>query len=291
MKYDALFLGNYTRDTIVSPAGMRTVHGGAFYYGANVACRLGLRTAAVTRLAREDFTVIEELAAMGVSVRAQAAPCSTALRLEYPDADPDHRRILVESSAGSIRADQVEGLEASLACIGASFRGEVGLEVLRRLVRQGADIALDAQGFVRVAHEGRLEHEAWPEGKEILALVRWLKADTVEAAQLTGTDDLREAARALHDLGPLEIVLTHRDGLLVFDGGAFHVAAFRPQRLVGRSGRGDTCLAAYACHRLEAEPARAAVWAAAVTSLKMESDGPFRRDRAAVESLIRERYS
>jgi len=291
MKYDALFLGNYTKDTIVSPAGTRVVHGGAFYYGANVASRLGLRTAAVTRLARQDFAVIDELTALGVRVRAEAVPRSTALRLEYPDSDPDHRRILVESSAGSILPDQVEGLEARLACVGASFRGEVGLEVLQRLARQGSDIALDVQGFVRVVRQGRLEYDAWTERGEILSLVRWLKADAVEAAMLAGTDNLEEAARVLHQLGPREIVLTHRDGVLVFDGRAFHSAALRPQRLVGRSGRGDSCIAAYACRRLEAEPAQAIVWAAAVTSLKMESDGPFRHDRAAVENLIRERYA
>ena len=46
MSHDVLFLGNYTKDTIATPEATRTVHGGAFYYGANVACRLGLRTAA-----------------------------------------------------------------------------------------------------------------------------------------------------------------------------------------------------------------------------------------------------
>lgn len=291
MSHDVLFLGNYTRDTIATPEATRTVHGGAFYYGANVACRLGLRTAAVTRLSREDFAVVEELTALGVSVRAQVTTSSTVLRLEYPDADPDHRRILVQSTAGSFLPRQVEGLEARLACIGASFRGEVGLEVLRLLAAQGADIALDVQGFVRVVREARLEHDDWPGRQEVLALVRFLKADAVEAAQLTGTDDLRQAARALHELGPREIVLTHRDGVLVFDGREFHAAAFHPRRLVGRSGRGDTCIAAYACRRLEEQPARAAVWAAAVTSLKMETDGPFRGDRAAVEGLIREKFT
>jgi hypothetical protein len=132
-----------------------------------VACRLGLRTAAVTRLSREDFAVIEELTALGVSVRAQVTTSSTVLRLEYPDADPDHRRILVQSTAGSFLPNQVEGLEARLACIGASFRGEVGLEVLRLLAAQGADIALDVQGFVRVVREGRLEHDEWPGRQEV----------------------------------------------------------------------------------------------------------------------------
>ena len=291
MKHDVLFLGNYTKDTIATPAGERTVHGGAFYYGANVAGRLGLRTAAVTRLAREDFAVIEELTGLGVSVHAEVTPRSTVLRLEYPDDNPDHRRIRIESTAGSFQPRQVQGLEARLACIGASFRGEVGLEVLRLLARQGADIALDVQGFVRVERQGLLQHDAWPEREQVLALVRFLKADAVEAAQLTGSDDLQKAARELHALGPREIVLTHRDGLLVFDGRSSYAAGFHPRRLVGRSGRGDTCIAAYACCRLQEEPARAAVWAAAVTSLKMESDGPFRRDRAAVEELIREKYA
>jgi hypothetical protein len=165
MSHDVLFLGNYTKDTIATPEATRTVHGGAFYYGANVACRLGLRTAAVTRLSREDFAVVEELTALGVSVRAQVTTSSTVLRLEYPDADPDHRRILVQSTAGSVLPRQVEGLEARLACIGASFRGEVGLEVLRLLAAQGADIALDVQGFVRVVREGRLSTTTGPVGR------------------------------------------------------------------------------------------------------------------------------
>jgi sugar/nucleoside kinase (ribokinase family) len=289
--FDALFLGNYTKDTIVNPAGTRTVHGGAFYYGANVAARLGLRTAAVTRLAREDHAVLDELAGLGVSVRAECAPRSTELRLEYPDPDPDHRRIWVRSSAGSIRPAQLEGLEARLACVGASFRGEVSLKVLQRLARQAVDIALDVQGFVRVVREGRLEPDSWLKRQEILALVRFLKADATEAALLTGTDELERCAQALHEQGPREIVLTHRGGVLVFDGRAFHAAAFHPRQWLGRSGRGDTCIAAYACRRLEEGPAQAAVWAAAVTSLKMESDGPFRGDRAAVESRIRESYT
>lgn len=68
----------------------------------------------------------------------------------------------------------------------------MGPEVLRLLAAQGVDIALDVQGFVRVVREGRLEHDAWPGRQEVLALVRFLKADAVEAAQLTGTDDLQK---------------------------------------------------------------------------------------------------
>jgi len=59
----------------------------------------------------------------------------------------------------------------------------------------------------------------------------------------------------------------------------------------GRSGRGDTCTAAYLSRRLSAPPEEALVWAAATTSMKLEQEGPFDRTRQDVETLIRREYS
>ena len=55
----------------------------------------------------------------------------------------------------------------------------------------------------------------------------------------------------------------------------------------GRTGRGDTCTSAYLGKRLTASPAEATIWAAALTSLKMEAEGPFSREIGEVEELIR----
>src|SRR5680860_1475562 len=85
--YDIAFIGHYTKDTIVSSTGIRVVDGGAFNYGANVAVRMGLKVAAVTRLAEEDFHVVEKLKNLGVDVFAHISPQSTCLRLEYPTSD------------------------------------------------------------------------------------------------------------------------------------------------------------------------------------------------------------
>jgi sugar/nucleoside kinase (ribokinase family) len=290
-EYEIAFLGNYTQDTIVSAAGTRVVDGGAFNYGAQVAARMGLRVAAITRLSREDWRVVEALAALGIDVFAEATPHSTCLRLEYPSSNPDERILYVASSAGSFTPAQVAGIEARAFVLGPSFRGEVGLDVLRALAAKGAQIAADVQGWVRVVREGKLAYEAWPEAQRFLAQVGTLKADAVEAERLTGDADLRRAARLLAELGPGEIVLTHRDGLLVLAEGQFHEAGFYPAALVGRSGRGDTCLAAYVSKRLTAPPEEATIWAAALTSLKMEAEGPFRRDISDVEALIRQRYT
>ena len=289
--YEIAFLGNYTKDTIVSARGTRTVDGGAFNYGAHAAAQMGLRVAAVTRLAREDWRVVEGLAALGVDVFAEATPASTCLRLEYPSSNPDERVIYVTSSAGSFSPTQVDEVQAQFFVLGPSFRGEVGLEVVEALATKKARVAADVQGWVRVVHDGKLVFENWPEAHLFLSRVNTLKADAVEAEMLTGEADIRRAARLLADLGPREIVLTHRNGLLVLAEGRLYEAGFYPAALVGRSGRGDTCLAAYVSKRLAAPPEQATIWAAALTSLKMEAEGPFRRESGDVEELVRQRYA
>ena len=82
--YDVAFLGHYTKDTIVTPEDIRVADGGAFFYGANVAARMGLKTAAITKLAEKDFGVVRNLERMEVDVVALPSAKSTCLRLEYP---------------------------------------------------------------------------------------------------------------------------------------------------------------------------------------------------------------
>jgi sugar/nucleoside kinase (ribokinase family) len=289
--FDIAFVGNYTKDTIVSEAGTRIVDGGALNYGAHAAAAMKLKVAAITRLAAEDWHVVEALARLGVAVFATATPTSTCLRLEYPSANVDERIIYVTSTAGSFTPEQVSAVSAGVYVVGASFRGEVPLAVIEALAAKGARIAADVQGFVRVNHNGVLAFEPWSEREAVLAWVDVLKTDAVEAEMLTGLRDIHRAAKALAGWGPTEIVLTHRNGLLVYAEGRFHEAGFFPSELVGRSGRGDTCLAAYCAKRLAAAgSAEATVWAAAVTSLKMEAEGPFRREIGEAEELIRARY-
>jgi len=289
-EYEIAFLGNYTKDTIVSAAGTRVVDGGAFNYGAHAAARMGLRVAAITRLAQEDWRVVDRLAALGVDVFTEVTPASTCLQLEYPSSNPDERVIYVASSAGSFIPAQVGAVQAQAFVLGPSFRGEVGLDVIEALAAKGTRVAADVQGWVRVVRDGKLAFEEWPEAGLFLSRVGILKADAVEAERLTGQADLHRAARSLAELGPAEIVLTRRDGLLVLASGRFYEAGFYPAALVGRSGRGDTCLAAYVSKRLAAPPGQATIWAAALTSLKMEAEGPFGREVGDVEELIRQRY-
>ncbi len=285
MTFDIAFVGHYTKDTIVYPHLTRTVDGGAFYYGANVAGRMGLATAVVTRLAREDWHVVTELTRLGVMVLARATPASTHLRLTYPTANLDERTIELTSSAGPFAVEEMAEVQARAFAIGASVRGEVPDEVVETLAAKAAIVALDVQGFIRVVRDGILTFDDWPGKESILRHVTVLKTDAVEARLITGESDRHVAAKRLAAYGPREVLLTHGGGVLVYHDGSFHEAPFVPKEVRGRSGRGDTCTSAYLARRLTAPPGEAVIWAAAVTSLKLEAEGPFRREVAEVETV------
>ncbi len=288
--YDIAFIGHYTKDTIISSSGTRVVDGGAFNYGANVATRMGLKVAAITRLAKEDFHVVKKLKGLGVDVFAHISPQSTCLRLEYPTSNLDERVIYVTSSAGPFTTAEVEKIQAKAIVIGASMRDEISLEVIEELAQKKTILAADVQSFIRINDNGKLVPKEWLERDSVLARLDILKTDAVEAGLLFGKCDLYTAAKKMHDLGPREVVITHRDGLLVYADGNFYEEKFLPKEIIGRSGRGDTCIASYTAKRLSASPQEATVWAAAVTSLKMEAEGPFQRTIEEVNNLIQNKY-
>jgi sugar/nucleoside kinase (ribokinase family) len=255
--------------------------------------RLGLNVAVVTRLAEEDKHVVERLTQSGIDCYPTYTPQSTLMKLEYPTLDPDIRTLSVSHVAGSITAGDVKGLDAQAAVIGSSLRGEVGLDVIDALKDKKIRVAADMQGFVRVLRGEGLIYEPWEEMQSILALLDVVKTDAVEAEFLTGETDIHKAAQFFARMGSREIVLTHKDGLLIHADDKFHEMNFYPARLDvdGRSGRGDTCVGTYVGMRLTKSPREAGIWAAAVTSLKMESPGPFNRSIAEVEDFIREKYN
>ncbi len=290
-RYDLLCIGNYTKDTIISPMGTKYVDGGAMNYSAHAAARLGLRTAVVTHLAREDKRVIDKFTQAGIDCYYSYTVASTCMKLVYPTHDPDLRTLSVTSTAQPISAQDVADIDTRAAVIGSSYRGEVGIDVIRALRQKNIFLGVDMQGFVRVLRKHSLVYEAWTEMESVLPLADVVKSDAVEAQHLTGESDLYQAARAFASLGPREVVLTHRDGILIYNRGECRRLNFYASQLDGRSGRGDTCIGAYMAMRSSLDPFHAAQWAAAVTSLKMERLGPFDRPLSDVHQLLISKYS
>ena len=291
-KYDIVLLGNYTKDTIITSTGKRYLDGGGFNYGAHAAKMLEMNVAAVTRLHKDDQRVVDKLQNIGVDVFPFYTPSSTHMILDYPTSDPDDRILTSPASAGSFTVDQFKDLEGKAFLMNGSIRGEIPFEVADFLHKKEGLLVGDLQGFIRiVAEENRLIHAPWPEKEKFLALLDVLKTDAVEAESLTGESDIRKAAKVLAGMGPKEVVLTHRDGILVLVEGKYYEAPFHAKSLIGRSGRGDTCIASYVSKRLSEPPEVAIKWSAATTSLKMEVEGPFLRSIDDVKKLLSEKYS
>lgn len=285
-EFDITFLGHFTKDTIVYPTETKQVNGGAYYYGAHVAARMGKRVGIITRLAREDWRSFADLEQMGVTVMPRATPVSSCLRLIYPTANLDQRTLELTSFAGAFTLDQIDRVRSrAFAIVASSVRGEVPVEIVNALAARGSIIALDVQGFVRVLEDGKLGYDQWPGKESVLRHVTILKTDAVEAELITGESDHHVAAKRLAEFGPREILMTHSGGILLYHDGKFDQVPFVATAVRGRSGRGDTCTSAYLCRRLTAPPKDAVRWAAAVTSLKLETEGPFQRDLSEVQAL------
>lgn len=272
---DIAVIGHFAKDELVFGGNEEVASGGSVYYGALALRRLGLQVAVVTRLAKADLPRLDELRAAGILVFARPAKQSSGIRNVYLSPDMDRRVCTPLGFAGPFRLTDVPSIAAKIWLIGPIMAGEVDIPFVRAIAERGP-VALDVQGFVRVREGGELVFRDWPQKVDGLSCVHFLKADDVEAQVLTGKTDLKAAARELAGYGPRELVLTHAGGVLVYADGMEYEAPFTPRELKGRTGRGDTCFAAYLARRLTSSPAEACCFAALVTSLKMENPGPFK---------------
>lgn len=282
---DIVMIGHFARDLLVVGGQGTVSSGGAVYYGSIALARLGHRVAVVTRLAAEDFGRLDELREEGILVFARPAAQTSGIENVYFTADMDRRLCKPLGFAGPFRQEDIPDIEAKVFLVGPIMAGEVDLSLVKALAEKGR-LALDVQGFVRVRRGDDLVFEDWPEKEDGLACVDVLKLDSAEAEVLTGRADMHRAVEELAALGPQEIMLTHAGGVLVYAEGRAYEAPFRPRQIAGRTGRGDTCFAAYLGRRLSFPPQEACRFAAAVTSLKMEKPGPFRGSRQEVEQYL-----
>ncbi|MGC9529692.1 MAG: PfkB family carbohydrate kinase [Candidatus Bipolaricaulaceae bacterium] len=281
--YDVVCVGHLAKDRNVVGARSESAVGGAVHYGGAVLLALGLRVAVVTRLARPDFPLLDALRERGGEVFPVEAPQTSGIENVHPDPGSDQRICHPLGFAGPFRPSDLPRLAGRLYYLGPIMPGEMDVDFLRTVAARGP-LALDLQGMLRRKVGDRLVIDGWPQAEDALPLVRFLKGDDREAAALTGTRDLDRAAGLLAAAGPAEVVLTHRDGVVVHAAGTVYRAPFRPASLAGRTGRGDSCFAAYLGRRLCGDrPGPAARFAAALTTLKLERPGPFQGSLAEVE--------
>jgi len=283
-KFDVVLLGHLSKDKDIVDGKERDVLGGAVYYGAFPLKLIGINVAVVTKLSKEDFPELSIFKKAGIPVFATEAPQTTGIRNVYSTKDPDKRQSYPLGFAGSFSEKDFPDVQANIIHIGALMRGEVPLNLVRSLSKKAA-LSLDVQGFVRVREGNQLIIKDWKEKEIALPYVKYLKTDIIEAKVLTGTSDLLTSAKSLSKMGPSEVLITYKDGAVLFVNGKFYQAPFSPKSLRGRTGRGDTCICTYIAKRLSLPAYKSLCFATALTTLKLEKEGPFRENLDDVKVL------
>ena len=290
--YDIMIIGQITRDHNIDWDGREEFRaGGAVTFSGYAAAALGHSVAV---LPKGDSTIINPFDIFKSSKVEKIFPVEsrycTEMQNTYFTADRERRRCLCTQMIEPYRPEDLPSEPARVYHLAGLVAGDIGPDMIKACAALG-DAALDVQAVLRCRNaDGTLELRDWPEKKEYLPLIRYLKTDAAEAEVLTGTDDREKAAFMLCEWGAKEVLITHNTEAIVCDGERVYRAPLKARNLSGRTGRGDTTFAGYLGERLHRSIPEALEFAAALVSLKMETPGPFTGTRKDVENYIREFY-
>ena len=290
--FDTMIIGQITLDHNIDYDGREEfINGGAVTFSGYAAAATGHSVAV---LPKGDTKVIDPFRVFADSkvekIFAVESPTYTEMENTYFTADRERRRSLNTKGIEPYRPCELPEERAKIYHLGGLVAGDFPSEFVKACAARG-DVGLDVQGMMRFRNDdGTLELRDWPQKKEILPYIRWLKTDAAEAEKLTGTDDREKAAFLFCEWGAKEVLITHNTEAIVCDGKRIYRAPLRPRNLTGRTGRGDTTFAGYLCERLDHDIPTALEFAAALVSLKMEMPGPFKGTRQNVLDYIEAFY-
>ena len=275
--YDLTFVGHLSKDINIFSSGRKEIApGGGAYYGAFAARALGCKCAVVTKVAEEDQSLFQELEKFGIHVIWNSSHATTSIENVYPSANPDERKSRMISKAEPFKMDDLE-LNSSLVHITPLWYGEFPEELLLEIKKMHVSVSADAQGFLRNVNEaGEMFYKVPSDFDNTLKFVDIFKLDIKEGKVLTGLEEPEEILKTIESMGPSEIVLTQNSGVFIRRNGRNSFAEFGSYDIKGRTGRGDTCIAAYLCLRnKENDDEKLVKTVAEIVTRKLQKPGPY----------------
>lgn len=292
-KYDVCAIGHITRGIEVYQGKPRIYVGGAPYFISIALKRLGLSVMVITRIMEKDEDILNQIKKNGIKIFNIKSSKTTSFKIDY-GLSLDDRQIKVISIADPfIPEDLSLYKESKYIYIGPLTTKDFSLEFIKEASRK-TPVVLDVQGFTREVFEDKIIYVDWPLKMECLKYVSIFKLDAKEAELITGTSEVSKAFDMISNWGVKEIVLTSNRGVHVYSNNLkkIYFAPFITNKILGRIGRGDTCLAAYLFAKLENMPFEDAVkFAAAATSLKLSYPGPLKETCKTVIDYMKTWYN
>ena len=293
-KSDIVIIGHVAKDIIEIDGESKAVLGGAVYYGGLAGSRMGLKLAIITRLKIEDFPILDSFEKNNIKYFAYPAKETSGLKNIYSSQNMEYRSYEPLGFAGAFKKEEIPNINTKFFVIAPIIAGEIDLELLECLhERYNGRLGLDIQGFIRGFKGNKIQYFSLSEKEkvEIISKVDYLKVDETEAKILTKLSSLSKAGKELIELGPKEVLITHRRGINLSLKNESYFFPWKNKTSVGRTGRGDTAFISYLGSRITKSPEDSLRFSAALTSLKMEAIEPFSLSLNAVEKLISEEYS
>jgi sugar/nucleoside kinase (ribokinase family) len=291
---DIVILGHFAKDIIEIDGICNTSLGGAVYYGGIAGAHMGLKIIVITRLKKEDFPFLDVFKKNGVSYFAYPSEETSGLKNIYSSKNMEFREYTPLGFAGLFKKEEIPELKVppQFFVLGNIVAGEVDLDLLDYLKSKFNNICVDIQGFIRFRDHKKVFYSplSTEEKRRIITDVFVLKLDQTEAEILTGYKNIKEAAKELAKFGPKEILITHEKGISLYTSNTLTSFPWKNNNSIGRTGRGDTALISYIGSRLSNNHVESVKFAAALTSLKLETPGPFNLPLYQVEKLIKEKY-
>ncbi len=291
---DIAILGHFAKDIIEIDGISNTSLGGAVYYGGIAGAHMGLKIIVITRLKKEDFPFLDVFKKNGVLYFAYPSEETSGLKNIYSSKNMEFRKYTPLGFAGLFKKEDIPDFDhpPKFFVLGNIIAGEIDLELLDHLKTKFKNICLDIQGFIRFRDHGKVFYSSLSseEKRRILRDILVLKLDQKESEILTEQKNILEAAKELAKFGPKEILITHEKGISLYASNTFISFPWKNNNSIGRTGRGDTALISYIGSRLNTDHRNSVKFAAALTSLKLESPGPFNLPLYQVEKLIKEKY-
>lgn len=293
--YDIFIFGHTSVDLIKTPREEYEMTSGPILYSAWTAHQLGYSVGVLTKTATKDRRRLDAFPVPREDLFWRDSFETVRSKLEYRTDAMEKRVITNQKQADPYLIDDFPDFSARLVHFCSLFTGEADLEVIR-FAGGKAPLAVDVQGLLRkVFEDGSVRYVPWEEKSDVLPLCRFFKADAAEAAFITGIDTethegRAKAARQFVDWGAQEAILSHNEELIAAHDSRVVSAPLKNRASSGRTGRGDTCFTSYMTERFNNPPAEAIKFAAALTSLKLEVPGPFKKTRKDVDDFMKEFY-
>ncbi|MFX1391093.1 MAG: PfkB family carbohydrate kinase [Promethearchaeota archaeon] len=291
---DIVILGHFTRDIIQIDGNSYISLGGAVYYGGIAGSHMGIKISVITKLKESDYEMLEIFKKNGINFYAYPSEETSGLKNIYSSKNMEYRTYIPLGFAGLFKKEEIPEFKSPprFFVIGSIVAGEINLDLLDYLKKKYNNVCLDIQGFIRFRDHGNVYYSrlSLKERKEIISNIEVLKLDQTEAKILTEINDINQAAKNLAAFGPKEILITHERGVSVYINKTMFTFPWKNKSFLGRTGRGDTAFISYLGSRLNKNPEDSLRFAAALTSLKLESPGPFNLPLYLVEALIKEEY-